>query len=93
MLQVSLAENSTTGYEWETEAVDSSILLYVDEQFQLDPYCGDRVGCGGTITLRFEAAGTGLTILRIVYRRTEEMGFVSDGPAVDTFEATVQVVP
>ena len=39
-----------------------------------------------------EVIGTGQSLLRLAYRQTEEMGFSSDGPAIDTFEVTVLTV-
>lgn len=92
ILQIYLSENKTTGHEWETEDINTSLLQYIDEQFQINPECRGTPGCGGMITIRFKAIKKGLTALRLVYRQTEEMGFVEDGPAVDSFEIIIKII-
>jgi inhibitor of cysteine peptidase len=68
-LRVQLDGNPTTGYEWEVSAVDEDILRYVDSDFDPD---SDAEGSGGTVTLTFEAIGTGATLLELIERPSWE---------------------
>ena len=71
-LEVSLEANPSTGYTWEVATIDESILRLLGEPQFLPE--SSAVGAGGTQTFRFEAAGTGQTDLRLVYRRPWEQG-------------------
>jgi predicted secreted protein len=47
----------------------------------------DALGSGGKVTLRFEAAAPGQTVLHLDYYRP----FEAEEPPLQTFEVTVQV--
>jgi inhibitor of cysteine peptidase len=84
-LEVMLDGNPTTGFSWETAAVDASVLKQLGEPgFQPDT---SLIGSGGKFTFRFEAAGSGQTLLRLIYHRPWE----KDVPPEKTFEVTVIV--
>jgi inhibitor of cysteine peptidase len=84
-LEVVLEGNPTTGYQWERETADDSIVKQVgDPEFNPDT---SALGSGGKVTLRFEAVGAGQTVLRLIYHRV----FEPDVPPLKTFEVTVMV--
>jgi inhibitor of cysteine peptidase len=68
-LRVELEGNPTTGYEWEVSAVDEGVLRFIDSDFDPD---SDAEGSGGTVTLRFEAVGSGATLLELIERPSWE---------------------
>jgi inhibitor of cysteine peptidase len=84
-LEVVLDGNPTTGFSWETAAVDASVLKQLGEPgFQPDT---SLIGSGGKFTFRFEAVGSGQALLRLIYHRPWE----KDVPPEKTFEVTVIV--
>ena len=68
-IEVSLAENPSTGYRWELAAVDSSVASAEGSRFSP---AGGGIGAGGTrhMTFRVRAAGTGR--IELVLRRSWE---------------------
>ncbi len=71
-LVISLDSNPTTGYTWElVEQPDGQILQQVGEELEFKPEA-DRIGAGGTQTIRFDVVGVGQTALKIVYHRPWE---------------------
>lgn len=87
-IDVTLAGNPTTGFTWETEAVDASVLKQLGEpEYVPDPHPVGVVGSGGKFTFRFEAVASGQTLLRLVYHRPWETGVAPE----KTFEVTVVV--
>ena len=70
VLAVTLESNPTTGYSWEVNECDQSILRQVgDAVFSPE---SDLAGSPGVETLRFKAVGTGTTQLSLVYHRPWE---------------------
>jgi inhibitor of cysteine peptidase len=84
-LEIALPGNPTTGFQWEVDSVDSAILRQVGEA-KFEP-SGIAVGSGGNVTIRFEAAGTGQTELKLIHHRP----FEENVPPTQTFEVTVTV--
>lgn len=83
-LIVELEGNPTTGYTWELEAIDESILSLVGEpDYRSD---SDLVGSPGAFTFTFEAAEPGETALRLVYLRPWE-----DVEPIQTFSVSITV--
>lgn len=80
-----LPENPTTGYRWEVESLDNSILGPPASDFW--PSGEPSVGTGGTRIFTFEARSPGVTLLRLILKRSWE----SKQQAADHFEITVQV--
>ena len=74
VLVVSLPSNPSTGYRWEVETIDSTVLQQMGEaEYQiLAGSATPRVGQGGIETFHFEAVGPGKTPLRLFYRRSFE---------------------
>jgi inhibitor of cysteine peptidase len=84
-MELVLDGNPTTGFLWETAAVDASVLRQLGEpDFQPDT---ELLGSGGKFTFRFEAVASGQTLLQLVYHRPWE----TDVPPEKTFEVTVMV--
>jgi predicted secreted protein len=84
-MEVVLDGNPTTGFLWETAAVDTSVLRQLGEpDFRPDT---ELLGSGGKFTFRFEAVASGQTLLQLVYHRPWETGV----PPEKTFEVTVTV--
>jgi len=84
-MAVVLEGNPTTGFTWETAALDASVLKQLSEP-EFEPE-SSLIGAGGTFTFRFEAVAPGQTLLRLVYHRPWE----TDVPPEKTFEVTVVV--
>ena len=84
-MAVVLDGNPTTGFQWETAALDASVLKQLGEP-GFEPATG-LIGSGGKFTFRFEAVASGQTLLRLVYHRPWE----TDVPPERTFEANVTV--
>jgi inhibitor of cysteine peptidase len=84
-MEVVLDGNPTTGFLWETAAVDASVLNQLGEP-GFEPYTS-LMGSGGKFTFRFEAVASGQTLLKLVYHRPWE----KDVPPEKTFEVTVTV--
>lgn len=88
-LVLSIDGNPTTGYTWEVDSVDASVLQSEGEadystDFRLRP---GMTGVGGTYKFKFTAANAGTTALKLKYWRS----FEPENPPVETFEVTVDV--
>ncbi len=81
-LEVVLQGNPTTGYEWTTASVDSSILAPTDSKFTPE---SDATGAGGEYVFKYVGNSVGTTPLRLVYQRSWE------GRPAQTFTVTVTV--
>ncbi|TAK30615.1 MAG: hypothetical protein EPO21_18895 [Chloroflexota bacterium] len=84
-LVISLEANPSTGFAWEVEEVDSSILTQTGD-ITFEPE-SDLIGAPGLATIGFEAVAEGQSPLTLVYRRPWE----TDIPPVKTFSITVRV--
>ncbi len=82
---VTLEGNPTTGYSWEPEDLDTSILEQQGD-WEFDPE-SSAVGAGGMVTTTFKAVGAGTTTLRLIYHRPFEQGV----EPLDTWEVTIRV--
>ena len=81
-LEVVLQGNPTTGYEWVTTSVDSSVLIPGDSSFTPE---SDATGAGGEYVFKYTGAALGTTVLRLAYQRSWE------GRPTQTFYVTVNV--
>jgi inhibitor of cysteine peptidase len=71
-LEVVLEGNPTTGYQWEIDALDVSIIKPIGEpEFKPD---SDALGSGGKFTFVFEVITSGQTTLTLIYHRPFEKG-------------------
>jgi inhibitor of cysteine peptidase len=69
-LALTLEGNPTTGYVWEIESNDPTVIQPVGEpDFNPD---SEAVGAGGTYTFRFTAVAKGQVMLKLIYHRPFE---------------------
>jgi inhibitor of cysteine peptidase len=75
-LAVTLPSNPSTGYRWEVETIDESLLLQQGEpEYQPLGITGTPMpGEGGSETYRFEAVSRGEAPLRLFYRHPSDDG-------------------
>jgi inhibitor of cysteine peptidase len=66
-LQIRLAENPTTGYRWQLEAWEQTVLVVTRDEFV--PPGPARHGTGGEHLWEFVARAAGRASLRLTYRR------------------------
>lgn len=72
VLVLALDANPSTGFTWEVEQLDTSILRQLGlPMFQPG---SDLMGAGGTQTFRFQSLRSGETDIRLAYRRPWEEG-------------------
>jgi C1A family cysteine protease len=69
-LEIELAANWSTGYRWEVDQVDQSVLRLAAQVQELD--APGKMGAPGYDRLSFQAVGPGETTLRLAYRRPWE---------------------
>ena len=84
-ITLSLAGNSTTGFNWELIEMSQSILAPEGEP---DYKSGSMlIGSGGVYTYKFNAVQAGSTTLKLVYHRSWE----KDIPPAEMFEVFIEV--
>jgi len=85
-LIVTLKSNPTTGYDWQVDEVDESVVKLVTQEFKpaSDP---NRLGAPGQTELQFQAVAAGATNLRLIYVRSWEEGVKPE----DTFQVSITV--
>jgi inhibitor of cysteine peptidase len=82
---ITLEGNPTTGFTWEVQDMDSTVVKQVGEvEFKADT---DAIGSGGMQTLTFTAVAPGATTLKLIYHRP----FEKDVPPAETFNLIVTV--
>ena len=85
-LEVTLAANPTTGYNWFVEKMKSGALKQEGEP-AFKPDAPGRIGAGGKMTFKFQAVAAGETALKFGYKRPWE----KKEPPAKTFEVNVTV--
>ena len=80
-----LEENISTGYGWEPEAVDSSVLELIESTYTEAP--GMAMGRSGTRILHFVARSPGSQDIHLRLRRPWD----PPGRALDHLEVTIHV--
>lgn len=88
IVQITLDGNPTTGYAWETNNLDQTLLQQQGEPIYTQPDSKKLVGAGGTYLFTFQAIKEGQTTLTLVYHRPWE----KDTPPAETFEITVNIL-
>ncbi|MGA2052682.1 MAG: protease inhibitor I42 family protein [Opitutales bacterium] len=88
-ITVTLAANPTTGYQWTVPTLqDTRVVKFVSSS-----YAGPSspaMGAGGTATFVFQAAGTGISAVRLVYARPFAP---QDHPSYFAFTVVVKTPP
>ena len=85
-LTLTLTSNPTTGYSWQVMEIDNTVLIQSgNPEYKQSSGSEGLVGAGGTQTFRFQAVGTGMTVLKLGYARPWE-----SVPPIQTF--AVQIV-
>jgi C1A family cysteine protease len=69
VLVINLESNPSTGYGWQVQWLDTSILRLISDTEWI-PYTPGKIGGPGTQTMRFAAIGKGQTSLDLVYTRS-----------------------
>jgi inhibitor of cysteine peptidase len=82
---LSLQENITTGYGWQIEEIDRSIVELESTEYVDAPQTG--LGAGGTRTFRFRAHAVGSARIQLRLRRPWE----DVDATVKHFDVTVRV--
>ena len=86
---VRLAGNPTTGFEWQTAAVNGqAVRLAAEPQYVATPVKPNVVGGGGTYYFKFRAMQPGVTTIKLIYLRP----WLKDQPPLDSFRCTVEVL-
>ncbi|MGA9377346.1 MAG: protease inhibitor I42 family protein [Phormidium sp.] len=85
VIVITLAENSSTGYSWAIDKIDSNIIELQSSEFSLPQNAG--VGGGGERILTFRAKAIGLTRLQLKEWRPWE----GERSIVQQFNLTLQV--
>ncbi len=86
VMQLELAANATTGFEWMLNGVDQNILRQAGEP-EYQGSGSDAEGAGGTSIWRFEGVAPGQTTLELYYMRPGE----TDAEPDQIFQVTVIV--
>jgi inhibitor of cysteine peptidase len=83
-IDIALDSNPTTGYRWEIEKSDATLLTLKQSNFSAS---NSSAGSGGTQTLTFEAKSAGTINLQLKYWRS----FVGDKSITRRFAVTIQI--
>jgi inhibitor of cysteine peptidase len=84
-LEIQLAGNPTTGFNWEVSETDESIIKQSGEAgYKSD---SNLIGSGGMFKYTFEAVQPGTTTIKLIYHRSWE----KDIPPEQEFTITVEV--
>jgi len=84
---ICLPENPTTGYRWELDSPDTSILKIQEDRYNSDSIM--QAGAGGVHTFIFQGIAPGTTKVSIRLRRPWE----GEDSAADLFSLTVVTEP
>lgn len=85
VVRVKLDGNITTGYSWEVDNLDATLLQKVGEVEYAST--SSLTGGGGVFTLTFKALNIGTTHLHLIYHRAFEKGV----PPIRVFDVTVDI--
>lgn len=88
-LQIRLAGNPTTGYNWQRVDQGQNILETVGEaaRYEPDAHAAGMLGAGGTVNWNFRPVKAGESLLRFEYCRPWEHGI----PPVETASYKIRV--
>ena len=69
LINITLTSNPTTGYSWETEPYDESLMKFVRSTYSPN---SDRIGSNGQRIIEFKALNSGRIVLELFYMRVWE---------------------
>ena len=81
VIKVQLAENPTTGYQWEINSIDDKHLKSTEKEYEMS---GEAVGAGGMKTFYLEVIKEGISELHFSLAKPWE------NEPVDTFNVTIE---
>jgi inhibitor of cysteine peptidase len=81
VIKVQLAENPTTGYQWEINSIDDKHLKSTENKYEMS---GEAVGAGGMKTFYLEVNEEGISELHIALAKPWE------NEPIDTFNVTIE---
>jgi len=87
IIEVELAANPSTGYNWKPTGVTAPILTLIGSAYTPEQTPRGMVGAGGTDTFRFRATKTGKQKLQLNYARPWQ----TNVPPVETASFTISV--
>jgi len=88
ILELALVSNPSTGYIWEPQFLDTTVLRQKgDMDFKSDRSDTGFSGSPGKLTMRFEAIGSGKKTLQMIHHQPWDSG----APPTQTFKMTVVV--
>ncbi|MHB8966885.1 MAG: protease inhibitor I42 family protein [Thermoleophilia bacterium] len=86
-MELILAGNPTTGYNWTVESDGAPVLRQMGEPvYRADSDDPDIAGSGGTYTWKFEVVTAGAADLKLVYRQSWDMS----SPPGETFDLSIK---
>ncbi len=74
IITIELSSNPSTGYQWIPE-FDSKLIELIKEDFHP---ASNLIGAGGIEQFEFKALSSGLTNLRMVYKRSGEDSYAEE---------------
>lgn len=84
-IEVSLAENPSTGYRWDVTELDDSVVSAGESSFSP---AGDGIGAGGSRHMVFRVRHAGITRIELTLRRNWDPA----GAALQHWGVTIEVV-
>ena len=84
-LDIVLAGNPTTGYQWELESGDTAVVQSLGEpDYSVD---SQLMGAGGKYTFHFKAVAPGQATVKLIYHRVFDKAI----PPIKTYTLTISV--
>jgi len=81
VIKVQLAENQTTGYQWQINLMDDKHLKSTKKDYEMS---GEAIGAGGMKTFYFEVLKKGISEMHIALAKPWE------NEPVDNFSVTIE---
>jgi len=83
---VGLAENPTTGYQWDM-SIDGESVVLLSDTYVMDEAAPGMVGVGGTHFFYYQAESAGTSVINGVYKQA----WMETSPEDETFTLTMEV--
>jgi inhibitor of cysteine peptidase len=86
-VSIRLMENPATGYRWNVDPLDDSVVAIDNSEFADSP--GGGIGGGGVRTFTLSVRGPGVARVSIKNRRPWQ----GDAPPIGQFDVTLNITP